>query len=223
MRLVLNDLHYPMARLAIVEDQSLLLSLLHDLCERVFGHEVAVTASSRAELLHALTQTTIDVVLLDLNLPDANGIDLARELPALAPQARILAVSGEITPYILHQALEARIHGFVDKDSDPKVLREAIETVHRGEPFFSDFVTETSRRQLGASDSFVKVLSQTEVSLMPLFGQGLHNDVIARQRGLSAATVQTHRRNIMSKLGLHSSIDLMNYAIKSGFVMVRIG
>ncbi len=212
-----------MARLAIVEDQSLLLSLLRDLCERSFGHKVVITASSRAELLAVLPNPQVEVILLDLNLPDANGIELAREVQPLMPQARIIAVSGETTPYMLHQAIEARIHGFVDKDSEPQILRKAIETVAGGEPYFSEFVTEASRRQLSASDSFVKVLSQTEVTLMPLFGQGLHNEVIARQRGLSAATVQTHRRNIMAKLGLHSSLDLMNYAIKSGFVMVRAG
>lgn len=212
-----------MARLAIVEDQSLLLSLLRDLCERAFGHEVLVAVATRRELLDALPGADVEVILLDLNLPDGNGLEMAGEIRALAPRARIIAVSGETTPYMLHQAIEARLHGFVDKDSEPHVLRQAIEQVSRGEPYFSDFVTETSRRHLAASDSFIKVLSNAEVALMPLFGQGLHNEEIARRRNLSAATVQTHRRNIMAKLGLHSSLDLMNYAIKAGFVMVRTG
>ncbi len=212
-----------MARLAIVEDQTLLLSLLHDLCERVFGHVVVIAASSRAELLAALPGTRVEIVLMDLNLPDGNGLEMAEDIRRLAPGARMIAVSGETTPYMLHQAIENRIHGFVDKDAAPEVLRQAIETVHSGSPFFSDYVAEASRRELRASDAFVKVLSNAEVALMPLFGLGLRNEEIAERRGLSAATVQTHRRNVMAKLGLHSSLDLMNYAIKAGFVLIRVG
>lgn len=210
-----------MAKLAIVEDQNLLLNLLRDLCTQVFGHEVLICAASRRELLTALPHTGVEIILLDLNLPDGNGLEMADDIRRITPSARIIAVSGETTPYILHQAIAARIHGFVDKDSPPDILKEAIHRVSRGEPFFTEFITETSRRQLSASDSFTKVLSNTELSLMPLFGRGLHNEAIAAERSLSAATVQTHRRNIMAKLDLHSSLDLMNYAIKSGFVMLR--
>ncbi|WP_221032037.1 response regulator transcription factor [Actomonas aquatica] len=212
-----------MAQIAIVEDQSLLLNLLQDLCERDFGHEVVLTAQSQAELFDKLPAPTPRVILLDLNLPDCSGIDLAKKLQECLPGCGIIAVSGETTPYILHQVLEARFQGFVDKNADPRKIGEAIDAVLSGRPYYTDFITQARRDLFRATDSFTKVLSNTEMALLPFFGQGLHNEDIARERGLSAATVQTHRRNIMAKLGLHSSLDLMNYAIKSGFVMVRVG
>ena len=212
-----------MAKIAIVEDQTLLLTLLSELCERDFGHTVVFGAQTRADLLQKLPASGIEVLLLDVNLPDGDGIDIAREVKQIAPTCAIIAVSGETTPYTLHRAIEARIDGFVEKDAAPQTLREAIAAVVRREPFFTEFVTQTSRRHFSASDSFTKVLSNAEIVLMPLFGQGLHNDEIAKRRNLSASTVQTHRRNVMAKLQLHTSIDLMRYAIKAGFVMVRTG
>ena len=212
-----------MAKIAIVEDQSLLLTLLSDLCERDFGHEVIFGVQTRAELLEKLPHSGVQVLLLDVNLPDGDGIEMAQEVKQIAPGCAIIAVSGETTPYTLHRAIEARIDGFVEKDAAPATLREAIAKVRRRETFFTEFVMQTSRRHFAASDCFTKVLSNAEISLMPLFGQGLHNDEIARQRSLSASTVQTHRRNVMAKLDLHTSIDLMRYAIKAGFVMVRTG
>ena len=212
-----------MAKIAIVEDQTLLLTLLSELCERDFGHTVVFGAQTRADLLQKLPASGIEVLLLDVNLPDGDGIDIAREVKQIAPTCAIIAVSGETTPYTLHRAIEARIDGFVEKDAAPQTLREAIAAVVRREPFFTEFVTQTSRLHFSASDCFTKVLSNAEIVLMPLFGQGLHNDEIAKRRNLSASTVQTHRRNVMAKLQLHTSIDLMRYAIKAGFVMVRTG
>ena len=210
-----------MAKIAIVEDQSLLLTLLSDLCERDFGHEVVFGVQTRAELFRKLPDSNIEVLLLDINLPDGDGIEVAAEVKKIVPGCGIIAVSGETTRYTLHRAIEARIDGFVEKDAAPATLREAITTVIRRGIYFTEFVTQTSRRHFAASDCFTKVLSNAEISLMPLFGQGLHNDEIAAQRKLSASTVQTHRRNVMAKLELHTSIDLMRYAIKAGFVMVR--
>ncbi len=210
-----------MARLAIVEDQILFAELLSDLCVREFGHDVVFCTASGDEALQRLGEERVELLLLDLKLPDYDGPELAPKLRARAPSCRILAVSGETTPYMVHQALNARLHGFVDKGAPPAKLREAIDTVLEGNPFFTDFVIST-HRQLGANpDAFTKILSPAELALMPIFGQGLTNEAIAEQRQLSASTVQTHRRNIMAKLGLHSSIDLMRYAIEQGFVSFK--
>jgi DNA-binding NarL/FixJ family response regulator len=210
-----------MARLAIVEDQELFLLLLKDLCERKFGHEVVLTSTNRRDLLANLPKIPVDLVLLDLNLPDNDGPALASEIRAVQPTCRVIAVSGQTTPFMLHQTIEAGIDGFVDKSAPPANLKEAIDTVLGGAPYFTAFIKE-ARKQLRASpNAFTKVLSKTELTLMPLLGRGLANEAIATERGISIATVQTHRKNIMAKLDLHSSIELMRYAFAQGFVCFR--
>jgi DNA-binding NarL/FixJ family response regulator len=207
-----------MALIGIVEDQVLFGSMLRDLCERDLDHEVQFVSHTGADAKRAFREHKVELLLLDLMLPDCEGPSLAGDLRALHPGSRILAISGALTPYMLHQAMSSRLDGFVDKGSPLPKLRDAISTVLKGDPYFTDFVTEARRELRTNPDSFLKLLTKAELSLMASFGQGLSNDEIADRHRLSATTVQTHRRNIMAKLRIHTSLDLMRYAIEQGFV-----
>jgi DNA-binding NarL/FixJ family response regulator len=209
-------------RLLIVEDQRLFLELMVGLCERDFGFEVAGTASSGEEAIRKAKTISPDLVLLDLNLPDMDGIDIANRLLDHEPDLKILAVSSQIDDYTLNRVIVSPIQGYVDKNfQSTEVLRQAIKAVVAGNVYFTSVVQET-RRALGRNPhSFNKVLSEREQELLALLGRGLDDDEAGSQLGLTAQTVHSHRRNILRKLDLSGTKQLIRFALEHGFVRLN--
>ncbi|GAB5559302.1 MAG: response regulator transcription factor [Synoicihabitans sp.] len=210
-----------MARIAILEDQEMLLYLLKDLCEQDARHVVPIVATRGDELREKMRSIEVDVVSLDLNLPDCDGPELARELISEHPNLRILAVSGDSTEVTLTRTLAAGVHGFVDKNAAPTELLTAIKAVEQGETYFTEFVRAEARQSSESAHPFGRILSRAEMRLLPDLGQGLPNEDVAKIHALSPATVQTHRRNLMKKLDLHSTPELIRFALEMGFVRLR--
>ena len=209
-------------RLLIVEDQRLFLELLAGLCERDFGFNVAGTASTGEEAIRRARECSPDVVLLDLNLPDMDGIDIANRLLDDTEELKILAVSSQIDDYTLHRVMVSGIQGYVDKNfQSTDILRTAIEVVASGNVYFTSVVQE-ARRTLGRDpDAFTKVLSDREQELLSLLGRGLDDSEAARPLGLTAQTVHSHRRNILRKLKLSGTKQLIRFALEHGFVRLN--
>lgn len=210
-----------MARIAIVEDQELFLSLLQELCEQDGDHRVEIAASTGRKLRDALATTPVDLVLMDLNLPDCDGIELIHDVFAKYRWARVLVISGDTRRLTLGRAIMAGVHGIVDKDVGAQELMRAIRTVAGGTTFFSDAVRRRYSEQRKAVQEYLKVLSKTELVLLPLFGKGLTDEQVARHRKISPPTAQTHRRNIMKKLKIRSSVELVQHCLENGFVNLR--
>jgi len=163
-----------------------------------------------------------DLIVLDLELPDTDGLDLLPELRKLAPGAKIIALSTHTDEVTVHRVLQAHIDGFVDKNAQPMdVLREAITSVMDGRQYFSPVIREVRLALRNAPAAFNKVLTDREQELLGMIGLSLTNDEIADKLGIRVVTVQNHRSNIMNKLGLHSSTLLIRYAIDKGFTRIR--
>ena len=206
-------------KLAIVEDQELFRRLLAGLCTVQFGFDVVCEAGTAADALERIPKARPDLVLLDLQLPDGDGLDVAAKLYAAMPNLRVLVLTSLHDERTVHRMRHLGIQGFVDKNvQQPETLKEAIETVVSGRVYFSEVVQQINLAMRSDPQSFTKVLSEREQELLPLLGRGLTNEEAAAQMGLTAWTVHSHRRNIMKKLGANSLAELIRYARQKGFV-----
>lgn len=198
--------------------------LLVGACEAVFTPAEVAGAADAATGIARCKEVGPDIVFLDLELPDRDGLDLLAELRRVAPRAKIIALSSHTDEVTVHRVLQSQIEGFVDKNAQPaKILREAVATVLEGRRYFSPVVREVWQRLRDEPAAFNKLLSDREQEVLVLVGRGYTNSEIAKQMGLSPNTIQNHRCSIMSKLGLHSSSHLIRYATEKGFTRLRSG
>ncbi|MDX2186492.1 MAG: response regulator transcription factor [Opitutaceae bacterium] len=209
-------------RIGIVEDQALVLSLLADLCRHRFGWNVVLCAKSATEATEKLKTVKPDAMLVDINLPDEDGITLSLGIKRAHPSMRIIVLSAECTEYTIYRVKQSGLDGYVDKNSDPDFIQDALLTVIRdGRTFFSPVVREIERVRAADSLAFSKILSDREHDLLPHIGMGLSDQKVGELKGISSETVRKHRENIMRKLGLSSISELVHYCIEKGFVQTR--
>lgn len=177
---------------------------------------IATTAAKGFELCHVLQP---DIVLLDLQLPDADGFDLVVALASLSFPPRILLLTVKSDEATLYRANHTPISGMVWKASHVHdTLRHAIGEALAGRKYFPADVRDAMRVIRSDPAAFFKILSERELSLLPSLCQGFTDAQIAVQTGLSPATVKSHRQHIMAKLDLHRTADLIRWAAEKGFV-----
>lgn len=202
----------------VVEDHALVADLLAAVCERDFGFTVAAARNLGAEGLSAIREHRPDLVLLDISLPDMDGLALAETVRREFPAVRIMVLSSLRDPATLRRVREIGVHGYVDKrEQTLPVLREAIRQVAAGGSYFSPVVAEAAQRLARDPHSFHRVLSPYEQTVLGLIGESLSDAEIAARLNIKSATAQSRRRDIMGKLNIHSTPKLIRYAIENGF------
>mgnify|MGYP000151766171 CR=1 FL=1 len=217
-----NDRSLEIVKIVIVEDHQLVREMLVMTCTNVLPGASVTGAATGTEGVARARQLQPAVVFLDLVLPDGDGVDFVPQIFVAAPSTRIVALTSHTDEFTLHRALRAHVHGFVDKNEQPlEVLHDAVMTVMDGRTYFSSAAQRLSLAMRNNPASFDKLLSEHEQRILALLGEGLTNDEAAARIGLSSATVRTHRNNIMTKLGIHSTPQLILYAIEKGFTRVR--
>jgi len=156
-----------------------------------------------------------DVLLLDIGLPEMDGVAVARALRERLPEVRVLALSVHHDPHYVREMLRAGAAGYVDKSSALVELVRAIRLVMQEKLYLSPEVTREAlgQRFRAGGDA---AISRRERQVLALLAAGKRSVQIAAQLNISTATVEVHRRNIMRKLGLHTVADLTRYAIREG-------
>ncbi len=198
--------------------------LLVKACGEAMPGWVVTGARDAASGLRACRASPPDIIILDLGLPDRDGLEIVEDLMKACPGAKIIGVSGYNDEFTLYRALRSPLHGFVDKNEQTvEALTEAIRTVAGGGRYFSTAVRAAHLALRNNPASFDKILSEREQSLLVLFGGGLTNEQVAARVGLSELTVRNHRCRLMAKLELRTSPELIRYALGKGFTRPSSG
>ncbi len=187
----------PALRCLVVEDQRMFLQLLVGMLREIRGLEVVGTATTAAAGIRACHELQPDLLILDLGLPDQEGITVATALAAVNPQARLIVLSAATSGFVADPAIDPMLHAVVDKVDACETL--AIEIAEL----------------LGQPSHPTARLTEREEQVLLLIGQGLPNRRIAEQLGLSVHTVDTHRRNITNKLGVKGGELVRQAALQS--------
>lgn len=213
-------------RIMIVDDHTLFREGLKVLVKKIGAYEVVAEAGSCATALEQAQEHKPDVAIVDISLPDGNGIELLPNLHALLPQLAVVMVSMHSKIDFIAESFRAGAGAYVLKDSTADRLAEALEAVRKNEQYLDSAVSpkvlqkllEFSKRRSMISDSPYALLSKREQQIFRLLAEGIHPANIATQLFISRKTVDNHRANIMSKLSLNSPVELVRYAARLGIV-----
>jgi len=205
-------------KIAVVEDHALMRDLLVKACMEAMPGSVVSGAPNAESGLNLCREAQPDVVILDLALPDHDGLDVLDEFLEASPKSKVIGISGYTDEFTMHRATHSKLHGFVDKNEQTiESLSAAIHAVMRGERYLSPAARRASLSLRNDQVGFDKILSVREQDLLRLFGRGLTNDEIAAEVNLSDLTVRNHRCRIMAKLEVRTSAELIRYALEKGF------
>jgi DNA-binding NarL/FixJ family response regulator len=209
-------------RILLADDHNLVRKGLRELIAKRIGFDVVGEAGSGMETVRLAGTLAPDVVVMDINMPDLNGIEATRQITGRHPRIRVLALSMYSDARYVTEMLRAGAAGYMLKDAAAEELVRAILTVARLQTYLSPDVAgpvvEKHIRRATATEagSAFSVLTAKERQILQLLAEGKSTKEIAAVLRRSAKTVETHRHNIMAKLGLHSLPELTKYAVREG-------
>lgn len=212
-------------RLLIVDDHPVVAEGLSELINRELDLTVVAVAVSADEGLEVMRSRDVDVAIVDLSLPGPSGIELIRLIRNEFPGIPVLVLSMHDEHFYAERALRAGARGYVMKGEAIKHVVEAIRKVRRGDLYVSEEVTEKMLFRMVAgggdrSEPAVDRLSERELEVFQLIGQGYSTREIAEMLHLSVKTIESYRANIKEKLGLKNAAALMQHAVK--WVQIRL-
>ncbi len=204
-------------RLLIVDDHPLVRSGIRALINMEDDLDVSGEAEDHREALDAIAKDMPDMVLVDISLKNSNGLNLLKEITQTYPDLTTLAVSMHDEYAYAIRCLKAGAKGYIMKQEGTEKILEAIRTVLGGKTYLSSMMTQAAVDQLGAGKSPagaspVEALSNRELELFQLTGQGKEISEIAEIMNISPRTVEVHRSHIKKKLGLRTSTDIFQMA-----------
>ncbi len=209
-----------MIKILIADDHAIVRAGLRQFIADQPDMEVAGEAATGSEAIALIRATEFDVVLLDISMPDKNGIDTLKTARQVRPQLPILMLSGYAEDQYAVNLLRAGAAGYLNKEAASRDLVGAIRTVVRGRKFVSPALAEILADGVsGDSDQPLHgELSQREFQIFCKLAAGAAVSKIADELHLSVKTVSTYRTRVMEKMGMKSNADLTYYAIKSGLI-----
>jgi DNA-binding NarL/FixJ family response regulator len=209
----------------IVDDHEVVRRGLRALIESQPGWEVCGEAATGREAVEKTRNLKPNVVVMDIAMPELNGLDATRQIVKAIPRTAVLILTVHESEQLVHEVLEAGVQGYVLKSDAGRDLVAAIEALSQHKVFFTSSVAKImleGYRKKGShdkpSEDSPSVLSLREREIIQLLAEGKSNNKVADMLNISARTVETHRAHIMGKLNLHSITELVHYAIRNNII-----
>ena len=212
-----------MIRILLADDHDLMRRGIRDLLEEDSSFEVCGEASNGQEAVELALRLKPDVVVLDLTMPEKNGLETIQQLRKELPQTELLVFSMHDSDELIREVFAAGARGYVLKSDAARHLVEALQSLSQHKPFFTSRISEAILSSLVSPPVEVgpapaDPLSSREREVLQLLAANKTNKEVATKLGISVRTVETHRRSIMLKLNANSIVELVHYAIRSGLV-----
>ena len=211
-------------RILLADDHTMVRHGLRKILQEQPDWVVVAEAADGREAVRQVLETKPDVAVLDIGMPQLNGIEATRQITRRAPDVKVLILSMHADEAYVIQVLQAGAKGYLLKDSADKDVVRGIAAVAQGKSFFSpavarvmldDYVRHLAER--GVTDRYA-TLSEREREVFQLIAEGRTNKDIADLLFISASTVETHRARVMEKLDLHSAAEIVLYAVRRGVI-----
>lgn len=216
----------PPIRILIVDDHGIVRKGTRALLERIPDFAVVGEAGNGKGAVAQAKELQPDVILMDLMMPEMDGIKAIGLITASQPNSRILALTSFAADDKVFPAIKAGALGYMLKDADPEDLIQAIRQVHRGEPSLHPSIArkvlqELGRPQTAPPSSGPDPLTERELEVLQLVAQGLTNQQMAEQLTVAEVTIRTHISNILSKLHLANRVQATLYALREGLTTLE--
>jgi two-component system response regulator NreC len=214
-----------MLRILIADDHGIVRAGLKLLLDRVPDMEVVGEAAEGREAVRLAGEVHPDIVIMDIGMPLLNGLDAASQIVRENERVGIIVLSMHTDESYILRALNAGAKGYLLKDHADEDLERAIRSVASGKPFFSPSIAQALleeyvglMRQRGLQDSY-DLLTEREREVLQLLAEGKSNKEVASVLNVSPYTIETHRTNLMQKLNLHNTAEIVLYAVRKAIIV----
>lgn len=208
--------------IVIADDHGLILSGIRSIIEEEKNWRIVAKVTDGRQAVEAAQKLHPHVAVLDVNMPELNGIEAARQIRKVSPGTEVLILTMLNSDAVIREALQAGVKGFLLKTDTPGLLKKAIAAVAEHKPFFSGIPSEVLLQGFGqpASPSAgISSLSPREREILQLIAESFTSKEIAAKLFISIKTVEVHRTNISRKLNTHSVAEMVRYAVRNDFVV----
>jgi len=212
-------------RILVADDHDLMRRGIKTLLQTHPGWEVCGEAHTGREAVSQTEELKPDIVVLDISMPDLNGMEAARRIRKVCPSTEILILSLHFSDQLIREIVEAGVRGYIVKSDSDRDLIVAVETLAKHKPFFTPRATEVILSNFNGAGTKVEVpetvhdrLTSREREIVQLLAEGKSSKEVANSLNISVKTAETHRANIMRKLQLHTVSELVRYAVRNQII-----
>ena len=214
-----------MLRILVADDHDLMRRGIKALLQSRAGWEVCGEAHTGREAVTKAEELKPDVVILDISMPDLNGVDAAKRIRKVSPDTEVLILSVHYSDQLIRDILEAGVRGYIVKSDSDRDLIIAVETLANHKPFFTPRATEVmltnfneGKTRTEPPETMRDRLTSREREIVQLLAEGKSSKEVASSLNISVKTAETHRANIMRKLQLHTVSELVRYAVRNQII-----
>jgi len=199
-------------KIAIIDDHSLILDGIKGIVRQNDKVEYVKTYDSAQEFLKNYNEEEVDIIITDIEMPGMTGTELVSAIRDVSSSQRILVLSMHKDHSLIHNLFNLKVNGYMMKDSSPGLLNEALDAIMSTGRYLTKEIEDVLGKE---EDNEEYTLTKREIQIVQLISNGLSNKEIGEKCFISETTVKTHRKNIMLKLNLKNTAELVRYAIEN--------